>query len=191
MDKMYDNSFMSIRKHRGDPAFQALNHAYDEMEDVKKWWNSQSVKTPESRVLAFKTFHEFENMDHVERWAYRMIMFQYIPESDTIIMNYNSPDGKIYPINFVRDGRVLTILWSWSQNPSALIQSPYSTQKIPYAIHKWHESKDVKIKCVNWETIYAIWSTLADPSRQFAESPGHQKIFETYNTMEEAEAAAK
>ncbi|KZS03792.1 Uncharacterized protein APZ42_033396 [Daphnia magna] len=35
MDKMYDNSFMSIRKHRGDPAYQALNDTFDAMEDKR------------------------------------------------------------------------------------------------------------------------------------------------------------
>lgn len=135
------------------------------MKDVKNWWNSQSVRALESRAIAFKTFHEFENMDHVERWVHGMIMFQYITETDTFILNFNSLDEKIYPINFIRDGRVSKILWPWSQNPSALIQSPFLTKKISCAIHKWHDSKDIKIKGINWEPKYATWSTLEDPLR--------------------------
>ena len=97
----------------------------------------------------------------------------------------------VWPIYFVRDGRVPDIQWSWSENPSKLMFSPLAGKEVPYAVHKSYESRSNKIIGIDWEPIHAIWSTLEDPSRQIVESPGHREIYKRYKTVEEADAAAR
>jgi hypothetical protein len=192
LELMIDNSFASARKDRLlDKQYQALNEAMYELEEVKQFWNEQATKHPDSRHIAFQEFTKYENDAPLERWLPGMIIPQYIESSDTFILNYHGFDGMVWPIYFVRDGRVPDIQWSWSQNPSEMIWSPIAQQNVPYAVHKSYESRGNKIPGIDWEPIHAIWSTLEDPSRQIVETPGHREIYKRYKTVEEADAAAK
>jgi len=87
--------------------------------------------------------------------------------------------------------RVPELLWSWSQDPTKEIWSNYTNSLIPYAVHKSYVTRDHKFDGVDWEPIYATWSTLQDPSRQDVESSGQRQIYKTYRTFAEADEAAK
>jgi hypothetical protein len=193
LNDMVDKTFAQTRLDRkGYRDNIAVNDAINSYEEIKDWWNAQASKHEDVRHLAFKEFKKYEGETRIEKWVPGMFMFQYIKSADTFIMNYHGEDGKIWPIYFVHDARVPDMLWSWSQNPNTMMWSELAQANVPYAIHKSYESRDHKIEGISWEPIYSIWSTLEDPSRQLDNpTPGHRKIYETYKTIEEADAAAK
>lgn len=157
LDEIYDHSFeeTNVGKNRTrNRKYQALSDALDEMEDVKNYWDRQSILHPDARSFAFTSFTKFNDVNYLERWSKGMVIFQCIDKFNKFIMNYN--DGfRILPIHFVnaeRPGyRVTEILWSWSQGPTKEIWSNYANAMVPYAVHKSYESSTHKFDGVDWD----------------------------------------